>query len=938
MASEEGRRAYALLSEGTRRWVARKGWPDLRPIQSAAISSLLDENPGTSLVISAATASGKALVDSEPVLTARGWVPIGEVGVGDFAYSLDGRTWPVTGRFPQGERDAWRVTLADGRHVDCDIEHRWLVRDGGRQAVMTTGEMLGAGLAAPDGSPHFLLPPCAAIDPRAMLAAGTVPPDMEGLRHLMGGGWVGISSIEPLGRREPMTCISVASPSHTYLTRDLVVTHNTEAAFLPALTMVQRQMEASDENFVYMLYVAPLKALINDQYRRLTEMAEPCGVPVYMWHGDAPQGQKAQLMREHCGVLMTTPESLESFLMNRGEWCARNLTPIVTVVDEFHAFLGAGRGRQLLSLLDRIDAMCASAGRGAPVRIGLSATLSQLDKVGRTLSPRRPVAIIDGTQEGKDDSFLAISTFQGCEDPEDGRNAIPPLVAMADMVIDDSGGHKTLTFAKSRKDVETMSATINDRCKARGIRSQAFPHHGSLSKETREALEHRLVSTDKPTMAVATVTLELGIDIGDIYEVFQVGAPNSVASLRQRMGRSGRRGGDRRMRCMATLSSSPEQMQPDLTTLIAEVELMEAGWFEPPASTRHDVSVLISEILSVLRQYGTAYPDELHALLCEHGGFPDVTEELFHAVLDDMEESRLVMFSADGTCLIAEEGEREIGDWHFYATFQSEESFSVKAGAKTIGEITPPSTSLARLVGGGVFMLAGRYWEVQDIDMRNKSIAVKQTRQKAEFLVPTSRGGGDVSGMVKRKRISLLVGKDSGIVPGYVDEKGLEALAEAREWAKAHRLNALGISIHDGGDQGSETPTEVKARLAKGWVDDADTVCAPPVDAATYDAICKVFEQLGMMPGGLQCLPLYRIHDMCEAALMAQDEIEGRIGTLVDDGMVKELREREKFNHYLSDATLRMAYADEVLDLRGAFRWMAAFERFWERPDRVAIR
>lgn len=1081
----DGRHAYSLLSKGAQRWVASKGWGDLRPIQSAACISLLEEAPDTSLVISAATASGKALTDSTPVLTTAGWVPIGDIGIGDMAYSRDGRAYPVTGVFPQGMCDTYRMTLADGRRIDCNINHRWLVMDAevGRERVMTLDQLVGAGLEGSEGTPwrfsirqtqpilhsagdeDVSLPVAPYLMGFVTGAGGSadesvpgrfslyVPDgrkrewldmglDAAGMPHETDGRsvtieWAGsqqdwdavafdvskmadvgipqmyrISSVaqrrafirgfshacgmtceatdtmsvvadmpeaclsdfidmcrslglvakrdggqvvvagsldgdgEPSytsvvgirnrNRLELMTCITVDSPDHTFVTEDYVVTHNTEAAFLPALTMVQRQMEASQDDFVYMLYVAPLKALINDQYRRLCEMARPCGIPVYIWHGDAPQGQKQELMREHCGILMTTPESLESFLMNRGRWVGRHLTPIVTVVDEFHSFLGEGRGRQLLSLLDRIDVVNAQNGRRPAVRIGLSATLAKLEKVGRILSPRRPVAIIDGSGGGDgDDSRLALSCFEGfaSEGPK-GITTVPDFAAMAEAIVRDSGSHKTLTFAKSRKDVETMSATINDVCKANGISSQAFPHHGSLSKETRESLEHRLVSTEKPTMAVATVTLELGIDIGDIYEVFQIGAPNSVASLRQRMGRSGRRGGERNMRCLATVSEAERDMQEEITTIIAEIELMNEGMFEEPNTKRHDVSVLVSEILSVLRQYGTAYPDELCDLLCKRGGFRDVSEELFHSVLADMEEQRLVMMSADGTCMIDEMGEREINDWHFYATFQTEESFSVRAGGRVVGEITPPSTSISMLRDGGVFMLAGRYWQVQSIDEQAKSIDVKQTGTRGEFLVPVSRGGGDVSGMVKRKRISLLVGKDAELEPEYVDDAGLLALGEARDWAREHHLNGLGIHIFDVGEGGHESAIEVKARLMCGWSDDAIAVCSPPVDAATHDAIHKMLMSAGMEPDGLNHLPLYRLHECCEACLAEYEGGSDDAIALMDDAMVGLIRQREKYNHYLSDDTLRMAYADELLDVKGALRWMAAFERFWAREDR----
>lgn len=706
----------------------------------------------------------------------------------------------------------------------------------------------------------------------------------------------------------------------------------TEAAFLPSVSIIQDYMETNRNasyDHVFMIYVAPLKALINDQYRRLCSMTAYTGIPVYMWHGDAPSGQKKELLRNHSGILMTTPESLESFLMNRGQWCQEYMTPSIVVIDEFHAFIGEGRGKQLLSLLSRIDAICDANGEHRPTRIGLSATLSELERVGRILSPDSPVCVIDGTAVGSDETKITIQSVNQPQHGDSGQKI--DYNTIAETIVRESDGKKTLTFAKSRKDVETMSASINDYCLKNGVRSEAFPHHGSLSKETREALEHRLVSTDKPTMAVATVTLELGIDIGDISEVFQIGPTNSVASLRQRVGRSGRRDGKRLLHAFAMLSDNPSDMQCDLTTLIAEVELMRNGWFEPPTNGIKNASVLVQEIISTLTQFGSAYDDELFDVLCTQGAFRNVDKQLFDMVISDMIEHDFIQQSADGMLLLGDTGFKETQDWHFYATFQDEESYTVRSGGKHIGEITPPSMSIAMLAEGGTFMLAGRYWQViPPIDMANHSMNVKQQNKKAAFLVPTSRGGGDVNGMIRRKRISILNGNDSNLIPDYIDEHGIDALTNAREYASRHLLNGLGVKIYDAADKGSETEDQVSERLDTGYTDDAVASIEPPVDTSARDAIEAMFVSLGMEPGGLTNIPLWRVHDLCTDAISRKEMFEEEKPLLIDDHLLEDIEQREKYNHILSSDTLRVAYADEVLDVAGGIRWMKSFERFWE--------
>lgn len=738
-------------------------------------------------------------------------------------------------------------------------------------------------------------------------------------------GWPGFRDVQ----RDAIAAI-MGDGADAYLISAPTASGKTEAAMMPVLSRIQQAYDAKDgtDSRLSMIYVAPLKALINDQYRRLSVMGDDCGIEVHMWHGDVPAGQKSELMRNHSGILLITPESLESFLINRGRWCARNMLPDYFVLDEFHAFLGNGRGRQLLSLMDRIDVLRMTAGLGRARRVALSATLSKLDEVAGILEPRGTHVVIDGNGGSGADVEVEMSTVPAPPRDENGRGDRYDYGAISDIIAKESGTQKTLTFARSRYDVETLAQGLNGACGRLGIRSEAFPHHGSLSKETREALEHRLVSTERPTMAVATVTLELGIDIGDIARVFQVGPAGAVSSLRQRVGRSGRRDGRRSIMCIETASDKPGEMHRDLVGAIAEVELMDAGWFEPPVRGRHDVSVMVSEILSTVSQYVSAYDEDLREMLCVLGAFGDVSPDLFARVIQDMEYAELLTRAEDGQLSLGPKGDSEVRDWHFYATFQGEEAFTVKNGNKVVGQITPPMTSLQQLMEGGRFLLGGRCWQVVSMDVGAKSISVRQSARNGKFMVPTSRGAGTQNGTIERKRLSLLCGKDSGYVPDYLDEFGAQCLAEAREYAKRHMLNGLGLSIYDAGDAGSETPGEVERRISRGWAQDQDVTVAPPLGSAALDYLTALMERCGMERGGFENMPLWRLIDLAGAAIEAHPALSADLPALVDDAMVADIRGREKYNPLLSPDTLRVAYADETFDPAGALAWLRAFGRF----------
>lgn len=1102
--------AMSLLTPGVRKWVHRQGWPGFRDIQRASIGTLLSDDDRPDVVISAPTSSGKALTNDMPVLTTRGWVPIGDVKAGDMALSSDGRAYPVLGVYPQGKCDVYRLTMMDGRSVDCNIGHIWAVHDTEDDGVdsvsaVRTGEMIDNGvpssdddgvtfvhryairrceplaLSNDDGDVSLPIPPYAMgvllgvmngghvwtdawcgdwlddavqaafvmdVDgrtadvrdgilgmglnvhvsdmfvPRAYMEAsirqrkaflggfmdacgtcsnGTVTmpirashglcdamtdiarslgigvsrvhdgaedtyvstlstdanpfmhakdkvsayDDMHA-KHDASTGMDVIDSIAKTGATREMTCIMVASPDHTFVTRDFVITHNTEAALLPSFSIAEQSI-ADDPNDmrIRMLYVAPLKALINDQYRRACDIAECCGMDAYLWHTDAPQGIKNRLLKRHDGMLLTTPESLESFLMNRGGWCRKYLLPDVIILDEFHAFLGTGRGKQLMSLVSRVTELCYEAGRDKPTRIALSATLSDLDTVAEILSPDDGAMIIDAGAGGKD-AELHVRCYPS-KDHEGWSE--PDYDAMSDAIIGLSDHGKTLTFCRSRTDVERVTSVINahlDKMREDGAIDQrddieAFPHHGLMSKQARESLEQRLVSTDKPTMAIATQTLELGIDIGDIDRVLQVRNASSVASLRQRMGRSGRRNGRQRLDLLIPVDNDNASTQPDLVTAISEIELMRAGWFEPPSVRAKDASVLVSETMSMIMQYGSAYESELYDALCKYGAFRNVSEELFDLIVTDMTGKDLLQCMEDGTLLIGTAGEQLMRDWHFYAVFQDTEGYTVVHGSKPVGTIVPTPPMLDEMEQGMLttFQLGGKKWRITlPIDYKHHAINVVPSNVGG--VLSSGGKGPSTCGRILRSNISLLTGKASDYVPDYLDDCGRESLQRARDAARFLRLNPLGLSLALPVDTHSDVERE--AMRQRGYTDDAVVRCVPPVDDATLNAILALLRianatcdgnrniASAMLDVNLAKITVSELAELSAEAVNVASAVKGHEETLIGDGLLGDIRGREKYNMYLSDETLRMAYADECMDVNGAVKWLKALNRFYDAP------
>jgi ATP-dependent Lhr-like helicase len=566
----------------------------------------------------------------------------------------------------------------------------------------------------------------------------------------------------------------------------------TEAAFLPLLSRLVESERTADGFAV--LYVSPLKALINDQHRRLESLCKACDVLLHKWHGDVDETAKARARKRPSGIVLITPESLEALLVRRsGEVSGLFSRLDAVVIDELHAFIGTERGMQLQSLLTRIE---AATGCQRIDRIGLSATLGDMQLAAEALRPGdgQAVTIAEGADAGNGlklqiRGYKIPTSGMTVKSPEDDEVAQEPpesfdVSGVPDALANDLfrilRGRSNLLFAGSRAKVETYTDRLSAMCREERLPNEFFAHHGNLAKAVREEVEIRLRDDPRPTTAVATMTLELGIDIGDVATVAQIGPGFSVASLRQRLGRSGRRAGKPAiLRIFAPeISAGPgshpiDRLYLDLVQSIAMVECLREDWCEPPADAGLHLSTLIHQVLALILQTGGLNPLVAWELLCNRGPFRGVGKAVFADVLRCMAAPacQLVEQSQQGTLMLGATGEKIAESYEFYAVFMSEVEYRIVHEAWTLG--TYPID--APVAPNETLIFAGRRWRIVSVDDDARVITVKPTRAgKPPYF--TSSGGGIHDHIVEKMR-EILAGNEDYF---YLDEVAVQLLGDAR--------------------------------------------------------------------------------------------------------------------------------------------------------------
>jgi ATP-dependent helicase Lhr and Lhr-like helicase len=542
----------------------------------------------------------------------------------------------------------------------------------------------------------------------------------------------------------------------------------TEAAFLPACSRVASDPPSGSA----ILYVSPLKALINDQFLRLRRLCELLDLPLTPWHGDALQSVKEKQKRKPGGIILITPESLESLLLNHAAWCGQAFRGLrYVIVDEFHAFLGSERGIQLQSLLYRIEFML---GRSIP-RIALSATFGDLRHIADCLRSGRKTLPCECIESSAwiSDVKVQLRGYVKRQCGDGTRSGANPEIA--DDLYRLLRGSSHLIFANSRARTEEYAAMLRDLCERDAVMNEFFPHHGNLSKELREDIEARLRSSAQPASAVCTMTLELGIDIGSVDSIAQLSAAQSVASMRQRLGRSGRRGNAAVLRLFIEEEEITETTHPidglrlETVQCIAMLELLLRKWCETTPDSQYHFSTLVQQTLSVIGQYGGVRARRLWSLLCENGPFSLVDQKMYAEILRALGERDILTQTDDGMLTLGVRGERMVEHYSFYCAFNTPEEYRLEYNGKRIGAI-PYDRPLAP---GQLIIFAGKRWEALSVDAGKRVIILRP----ATGGRPPKFGGYGLTIHDGIRREMKRVYEDQRF-PVYLDAAARENLAE----------------------------------------------------------------------------------------------------------------------------------------------------------------
>lgn len=712
---------------------------------------------------------------------------------------------------------------------------------------------------------------------------------------------------------ESLRAVQVAAGEAVFGTEDNVLlcastaSGKTEAAFFPILTLFSEDPPRS----VGVIYIGPLKALINDQFYRLNDLCREADIPVWHWHGDVAQSHKNKLLRHPSGILQITPESLEALLLHKHADVPHLFGDLrFIVIDEVHSLLRGDRGGQTLCLIERLTRLAGVN----PRRIGLSATIGDLERTGAYLSAGTGRGCAIPRIESKGVRWrLSMEHFfttgpQAADKtaPVSAQTVLEPSTdqapAQADpgmgYIFEHTRGKKCLVFVNSREECEAVTTTLRQYCEANGEPDRFLIHHGNLSTSYRETAEAVMKDETQFQTTVTTATLELGIDIGRLERAFQIDAPFTVSSFLQRMGRTGRRDQPPEMWFVMreehpeARAMLPETIPWTLLQGIALVQLYrEERWVEPPRLDRLPYSLLYHQTLCTLASCGELSPGALAQRVLTLSCFHRVSQDDFRVLLRHLLDTEQIQRTEEGGLIVGLAGERQTNSYKFYAVFQENEEYTCRSESQELGTIVQPPPA------GEKIALAGHVWIVEEVDHKRHLVYCTQVRGK----VPAYFGQcpGDLHTHVL-ERMHALLGQSEEYP--YLMPNAVVRLGQARDAARhAGMLTQPLIAL--GGDMwclfpwlGSYAFLALERMLK--------LKCAPLLGLKGMDSTRPYYIQFRMSAGPEEFFRVLR--------QQVSQEIDPM--SLVYPG---ELPLFEKYDEFLPEELVRKGFAYGVLDIEG---------------------
>ncbi|HCA09562.1 DEAD/DEAH box helicase [Chryseobacterium sp.] len=525
----------------------------------------------------------------------------------------------------------------------------------------------------------------------------------------------------------------------------------TEAAFLPILSKVNFK-----EQGVKVLYISPLIALINDQFMRVEKLCAYLDVPVTKWHGEASKGAKDRLIKAPEGIVLITPESLEAMFVNKPHNIHHLFSTLeYVVIDEIHSFLGSDRGIHLQSLLQRLQ----KVNKKKFNIVALSATVNDENKYAELKDflgdPEHTKVIRDTTPKPINAVFKYF----------EGTTSELPLDLMKDLYVR-TRDSKVLVFPNARGRVEEVAVKLRRISEKVGGHPNYFSHHSAVDKEVREYVEFFAKKSVHENFCIScTSTLELGIDIGNVDEVAQIDATHSIASLIQRVGRSGRREGK---------SSNLFLYATDRWSLLQSMAcwlLFKGQYIEPVFINDQPYDVLVHQLLSMVKGSSGM---TLAQLLEDFKGnvtfknikAKEITDIIHHLTEIDFLEKLGKEY------IIGIEGEKVVNTKDFYTLFHTPSFFRVISQGVKIGELP---LSAQTIIDQNVY-LSARIWKIKDIDYQSKKIEVIPAKDGKKPLF--FGDAADTAAKIREKMLEILIVDEKY---DFLDEAGEEIIKQMRK-------------------------------------------------------------------------------------------------------------------------------------------------------------